>query len=139
LHGIYGAGRNWASVARRFVRERAEWGVVLVDLRLHGASAGFDPPHTLARPAEHLAALIRSTGRPADAVLGHSFGGKVALVHVANAADAPSLVWMVDSDPGARSPDGSAWWMLGALRRHPGPFADRGEGVAAIESAGFPL
>src|SRR5690606_18639255 len=36
LHGIYGAGRNWASVVRRVVRERPEWGALLVDLRQHG-------------------------------------------------------------------------------------------------------
>ena len=57
LHGIYGAGRNWASIARRFVQRRNEWGIVLVDLRLHAGSQGFPPPHTLAACAADLARL----------------------------------------------------------------------------------
>src|SRR4051812_24710793 len=40
LHGIYGAGRNWGSIARRLVEARPEWGAVLVDLRMHGQSRG---------------------------------------------------------------------------------------------------
>ena len=52
LHGIYGSGRNWGSIARRLVDARPEWGVLLVDLRLHGGStSGFEGPHTLAATA----------------------------------------------------------------------------------------
>src|SRR5438876_3303415 len=47
LHGAFGAGRNWGAIARRLVEARPEWGVVLTDLRLHGDSQGFSPPHTL--------------------------------------------------------------------------------------------
>src|SRR5512142_1296285 len=55
LHGIFGAGRNWASIMRRLVRERPEWGAVLVDLREHGRSGGFPPPHTVATAAGDVA------------------------------------------------------------------------------------
>src|SRR6201999_468457 len=49
LHGIFGSGRNWGSIARRLVEARPEWGAVLVDLRLHGQSReGFGAPHTMA-------------------------------------------------------------------------------------------
>ena len=136
LHGIYGAGRNWASVARRFVRERPEWGALLVDLRMHGDSQGFAPPHTIRACADDLAALVADTGLDVDAALGHSFGGKVALLW--SAEDAPAATWVVDSTPDRRTPDGSAWQMLDMLRAHPGPFADRADGIAAVESAGFP-
>jgi hypothetical protein len=43
---------------------------------------------------------------------------------------------VVDSPPGARPPGGSAWEVLDALRRTPGPFPGREEGVAALQSAG---
>lgn len=135
LHGIYGSGRNWGSVARRFVRARPEWGAMLVDLRMHGDSTDFSPPHTLDASAADLHALVRDEGVEVDAVLGHSFGGKVALLYGATAA--PAQVWVVDSTPGTRPPSGSAWEMLAALRAHPGPFADRSAGIAAIESAGY--
>ena len=126
LHGIYGRGRNWTTIARGVVERRAEWSVVLVDLRLHGRSRGFLPPHDLdacARDVEELG--------PRDAILGHSFGGKVALL-----AGAPR-VWVVDSDPGAREPAGDSWGMLEWLRAHPGPFARREDAVDALVAAGY--
>lgn len=147
LHGIYGAGRNWSSVARRFVRERPEWGAVMIDLRLHGDSQGFPPPHTLEACVDDLKRLALEVGPVPDAVLGHSFGGKVALLYLRDAAvtrgevgpvRAPERIWVVDSTPAEREPEGSAWTMLAVLRRNPGPFADRSEGIAAVESSGFP-
>ncbi len=132
LHGIYGAGRNWRSVARDLVRERTDWGALLVDLRQHGGSTGFEPPHTLDRTA---ADLDRVTVSPIRAVLGHSFGGKVALIR---GRDDPGIrqVWVVDSTPEARPPEGSAWEMLELLRRLPDRFPDRDVAVDALVSAG---
>lgn len=141
--GIFGAGRNWASVARRFVKARPDWGCIAVDLRQHGDSMGFSPPHTLAACAGDLLALGDHLGLGIGAILGHSFGGKVALAFAdlaGRSAAAPLLeaVWVVDSTPASREPGGSAWRMLEVLRGHPGPFPDRAAGVAAVESAGFP-
>lgn len=136
-HGIFGAGRNWATVARRFVRARPEWGAILVDLRQHGRSMGFAPPHTVDACANDIHSLIRETGLAVRAVLGHSFGGKVSLVYSRRPAVALDRIWVVDSTPDAREPSGSAWRMLGVLRRHPGPFADRNAAVLAVESEGF--
>ena len=148
LHGIYGAGRNWGSVARRLVRARPDWSVVLVDLRSHGRSPKLSP-HTLEACASDLYLLDARLGGPADAVLGHSFGGKVALLYARQreagragtadrrGANGLSQLWIVDSSPGTGRPGGSAWRMLGVLRRHPGPFDSRTEPVAAVESEGF--
>jgi esterase len=138
LHGIFGAGRNWATVAKRLVRARPDWGVLLVDLRQHGASQGFPPPHTLAAAAEDLRRTFAASDRPVRGVLGHSFGGKVALELVRSHADELGLetLWLVDSPPGARPPGGSAWEVLDALRRAPGPFANREPGVAALQAQG---
>ena len=135
LHGIYGTGRNWASFARRLAAARPEWGAVLVDLRLHGHSLGFEPPHTLAACVHDLLGLSTALGRPADAVLGHSFGGKLALMMAA--AVAPSQVWIIDASPGRRSPGGGAARLLQTVRAHPGPFAARGDAVSAVEADGF--
>src|SRR5262245_2667251 len=81
LPGVFGAGRNWSTVARKVVAARPEWGAVLVDLRQHGASQGFPPPHTLAACADDLRRLVAAESLQADALLGHSFGGKVGLVY----------------------------------------------------------
>ncbi|MBW3534552.1 MAG: alpha/beta hydrolase [Gemmatimonadetes bacterium] len=139
LHGIYGAGRNWGSVARRFVRERPAWGALLVDLRQHGASRGFSPPHTVAAAADDVVEAIRASDVETHAILGHSFGGKVALV--ATRVGIPGLrqAWVVDSTPGTREPEGSAWDMLAILRRNPGPFDARDGAVDALRGEGLPL
>ena len=142
LHGIYGSGRNWASIARRFVRARPEWGCVLVDLRGHGSSTGFQPPHTIEACANDVLELVRGEGIDARAILGHSFGGKVALEYAWHAAivpDAPHLeqIWVVDSTPAAGTPAGTAWRMLRVLRQHPGPFESREAGIAAVEAEGY--
>src|SRR5437667_10900659 len=88
LHGAFGAGRNWGAIARRLVLARPEWGVVLADLRLHGDSQGFSPPHTLDAAAADIDELGRTLGFSFDAVLGHSLGGKVALRDAARHARA---------------------------------------------------
>lgn len=141
LHGIYGAGRNWNSVARRFVRERPEWGATLVDLREHGASRGFGPPHTVEAAARDLLRTARAAGGAPHAVLGHSFGGKVALDYLRitgeeSPDEAPAHLWVVDSTPAPRDPEGSAWEMLHVLRASPGPFESRDDGVSALEAGG---
>lgn len=132
LHGIYGAGRNWGSVTRALVRERPDWGGVLVDLRQHGDSTGFDPPHTLDRTARDLDGIKRA---PMRAVLGHSFGGKVALIRGRDDFMVEQL-WVVDSTPEARAPEGSAWEMLQVLRGLPGRFDDRESAVDALVERG---
>jgi esterase len=136
LHGIYGAGRNWASVLRRVVRERPDWGALLIDLRQHGGSQGFAGPHTVAAAAADLAQLeAHGEPRPA-AVMGHSFGGKVALVYGLDHGAGLRQLWVIDSTPEARPPTGSAWEMLEIVRRLPSRFGTRDELIGALERAG---
>jgi pimeloyl-ACP methyl ester carboxylesterase len=141
LHGIYGRGRNWAAIARALAARRPEWAVALVDLRLHGASPAFAPPHTVAACADDVRSLIaRAEGWPApvDAVVGHSFGGKVALSLIADGAAPPlSQIWVVDSTPDGGEPDGTAWRMLGLVRGLPPRFAARSDAIDALVAAGI--
>jgi len=137
LHGIYGAGRNWNTVARRVARERQGTGAVTADLREHGASMGMAPPHTIEAAARDVVQLIESLDAPVAALAGHSFGGKVTLmVGRLMAERAPAELWVVDSTPESREPSGSAWQMLEVLRQAPGPFAERGEAIARLEELG---
>lgn len=137
LHGIFGSGRNWGSVARRLVQARPEWGAILVDLREHGASTGFPSPHTVDACVDDLATLA-AAGPPATAILGHSFGGKVAMAWTARAPH-PRQLWVVDSTPEARPPGGSAWHMLELVRQLPGHFSSRDDLVARLQEGGVAL
>ena len=102
LHGILGQGLNWRGFARRFVKEHPTWGAVLVDLRAHGDSLGLPPPDDLGSAAADLERLRTHLDRPVRAVLGHSFGGKVALALVGRDRSDVETLFVVDSLPGAR-------------------------------------
>lgn len=137
LHGIYGTGKNWGSVARRLVDSLDGWGVVLVDLRLHGGSQGFPPPHTVEACAEDLRRLEISSGLPPSAILGHSFGGKVALVRAAAGEESLRQVWIADTTLDAGEPAGSAWRVLEIVRGLPEDFGSRDEVVDALVAEGY--
>ncbi len=138
LHGIYGSGRNWGTIARRLVEARPEWGVLLVDLRMHGGSMGFAGPHTLAAAAGDVDRLVEALDFHAAAVMGHSFGGKVALLYAAHHGEGLRQVWVMDSTPAVREPEGSAWRMIEAVRSLPADFASRAEAVEGLERLGYP-
>lgn len=137
LHGVLGAGHNFRSFIKRLVVERPEWRFVLVDLRHHGRSQGLPPPNTLEACVQDLRDLAASLGSEPEVVIGHSFGGKVALAYARDYGAAPSAlqeVWTLDSNPGAQepSPDHEVLRVLTALRSTPGPFATRDEAVRAL-------
>ena len=71
-HGLFGSARNWNVIAKRLSATRH---VVVVDMRNHGASPWFDV-HSYGELAADLAEVI---DQPMD-VLGHSMGGKAAMV-----------------------------------------------------------
>eukprot|EP00697_Spironema_sp_BW2_P007611 gnl/Spiro4/21937_TR10767_c0_g1_i1.p1 gnl/Spiro4/21937_TR10767_c0_g1~~gnl/Spiro4/21937_TR10767_c0_g1_i1.p1 ORF type:complete len:310 (+),score=4.85 gnl/Spiro4/21937_TR10767_c0_g1_i1:54-983(+) len=111
LHGILGQGKNWRAIASSFVRQQPSWGVILPDLRMHGFSQGFSPPHSVATCARDLDELVhhcQAAGTiPGDAkigcALGHSFGGKVALQYAQDfhTQDLQRVI-VVDSSPGPK-------------------------------------
>ncbi|MEE9207713.1 MAG: alpha/beta hydrolase [Gemmatimonadota bacterium] len=136
LHGIFGSGRNWRSVARRVHTQRPDWGSVLVDLRMHGESQEFHPPHTIAACAADVGAALGLHGATDCVLLGHSFGGKVALA-AAGLSDAVWQVWVIDSTPSARAPaGGDAMAMLTTLESLPREFATREAAVADLMRTG---
>ncbi|QQR80105.1 MAG: hypothetical protein IPJ69_12345 [Deltaproteobacteria bacterium] len=53
-----GRGRNWQRFATELVQRKPDIEAVLVDLRLHGESQGFDPPHTVRACGEDVVGAI---------------------------------------------------------------------------------
>lgn len=75
VHGLFGSGRNWGAIAKRLAPDRR---IVSVDQRNHGQSPWHDT-HGYEDMAQDLADVIEAQGAPMD-VLGHSMGGKAAMV-----------------------------------------------------------
>lgn len=76
LHGLYGSSDNWMSVGRRL---SAQHRMILVDLRNHGLSPQ-SSTHTYQAMASDVKELIDSEGLNNPCLMGHSMGGKVAML-----------------------------------------------------------
>lgn len=105
LHGILGSRKNWGTFARRLAKEFPKWQFLLIDLRCHGDSASISKrgPHTVASAALDVIKLLGRLKLTPRVVVGHSFGGKVALSMVDQAAKPlarPVRVWCLDATPG---------------------------------------
>ena len=148
LHGILGRGVNWRSFARRWLRARGPgWGAALVDLRMHGASQDFAGPHTVAAAANDLvdlaAAVEAERGGQVAGLLGHSFGGKVAIAGSEALAEGLGRrlaeLWVIDSPPGERVQprDRTTERVFAALERLPPQFATRDRFIEALAEAGI--
>jgi pimeloyl-ACP methyl ester carboxylesterase len=127
LHGALGSGRNFSGFIRSLSRERPDYRYVLVDLRHHGSSGGAPPPNTLAACAADLAGLAAAIGREPRVVIGHSFGGKVAIEYARRGAAALEQVWVLDSLLGAGDEleDTEIARVIRAVRSVPMPAASR--------------
>jgi len=95
LHGVFGSARNWATVAKRLAERHR---VVSVDLRNHG-----DSPHAHSMRYDEMAddvlALVERRGLAAPAIVGHSMGGKVAIVAALRRPEAVGRLAIVDVAP----------------------------------------
>jgi lipase len=85
VHGLTGHGQRWETLANRHL---PEFGVLAPDLLGHGRSSR-DAPWTIDANVAALAALLEANGSAPVTVVGHSFGGAIAL---ALAAARPDLV-----------------------------------------------
>jgi esterase len=76
LHGVFGSARNWSTIAKHLA---AKHRVLAIDLRNHGDSP-HAPSMTYAEMAADVLALIEARRLDAPALIGHSMGGKVAML-----------------------------------------------------------
>ena len=94
VHGLYGSARNWGVIAKRLSDERQ---VIAVDQRNHGDS-DWTESHSYFDMAEDLAEVIAAHGGRAD-VLGHSMGGKAAMVLALTRPDLVNRLILADIAP----------------------------------------
>ena len=93
-HGLFGSARNWGVIARRLSETRR---VVAVDMRNHGNSTWFQS-HSYAEMAEDLAKVIDHLAITPD-IVGHSMGGKAAMILALKRPDLLRKVVMADIAP----------------------------------------
>ena len=93
-HGLFGSGRNWGAIAKRLSDSRE---VIAVDMRNH-ANSFWDDDHSYPAMAADLAAVIDTEGHPMD-VLGHSMGGKAAMLLALSRPDRVCRLVVADIAP----------------------------------------
>lgn len=94
VHGLYGSARNWGVIAKRLSDSRQ---VIAVDLRNHGQSPWHDS-HTYPEMANDLAEVVMAHGGQMD-VIGHSMGGKAAMMLALNHPGAVRRLLVADIAP----------------------------------------
>jgi esterase len=130
LHGFLGAGRNFATLARKLAEREPARAVVTLDLTGHGASPALPPGADLATLAGDVLVTLRALAlsEPLE-LIGHSLGGRVALAAGRLAPGALSRVSLLDIGPSPLRPDASQTTaVLAALLAAP----DRGPSRAAL-------
>ncbi|XP_027915188.1 abhydrolase domain-containing protein C22H12.03-like [Vigna unguiculata] len=146
LHGILGCRKNWGSFARRLALEFPTWQFLLVDLRCHGDSASMKKtgPHTVASAASDVLKLVRDLRITPRVLVGHSFGGKVVLSMVDQAAKPlarPVRAWVLDATLGKVRAGGDGEdhpaELISFLRTLPKEISTKQEVVRALIQQGF--
>ncbi|MCX6397490.1 MAG: alpha/beta fold hydrolase [Propionibacteriales bacterium] len=136
LHGLFGQGRNWTAIAKALASEHR---VLLVDLPDHGRSAwthgppqgkGFD----LVGVADVIAVEL-ATGAPV-ALVGHSLGGKVAMVLALRHPALVERLCVADMSPVAYTSGSEFSGYIEAMRAMDlGALAQRADADSALRSA----
>ncbi|CAI9282068.1 unnamed protein product [Lactuca saligna] len=146
LHGILGSRKNWGTFARRLAQEFPNWQFLLVDLRCHGDSASITKrgPHTVASAALDVLNLLGHLRVIPRVIIGHSFGGKVALSMVEQAAKPlarPVRVWVLDATPGkvraGRDGDDHPAELITFLSALPNQVTSKREVISGLVREGF--
>jgi pimeloyl-ACP methyl ester carboxylesterase len=95
LHGLFGSKRNWTSIARQLAKTHR---VFAVDLRNHGESP-WDSRHDYASLADDVASFVEEKVGGSATVIGHSMGGKAAMVVALARPDLVERLVAVDIPP----------------------------------------
>lgn len=102
VHGLFGSARNWGVISKRLSDQRL---VVSVDMRNHGESPRF-PTQSYAEMAADLDEVLEHFGdHGAFHVMGHSMGGKAAMLTALNHPEQLKSLIVADISPVAYDHD----------------------------------
>jgi len=92
LHGLFGMSDNWAGIARQFARD---YHVIVPDLRNHGRSPHSDE-FNFELMLDDLNELKQKVGISNSVLLGHSMGGRLAMLYSLNNPDLTDKLIVAD-------------------------------------------
>lgn len=95
LHGLYGSSDNWVTFARQLAERNT---VYLVDQRNHGRSP-HHPEHSYEQMSEDLLAFFTNKQLEKAVILGHSMGGKTAMLFTAKYPEKVKGLMVIDISP----------------------------------------
>lgn len=134
LHGLFGQGRNWSTIAKGLAGPSGEDArCTLIDLPDHGRS-----PWTAGFSFEAYAASVASTLRAIDSgpwvMVGHSLGGKVAMVLALTEPTLIDKLVVVDIAPKSYGNLDRFTGYMSEMKRLPlGELRDRADAEARFE------
>lgn len=95
LHGLYGSSDNWMTFARAISEE---YTVFLIDLRNHGRSPHYQKHDYFSMSAD-IKEIVEKENLKKISILGHSMGGKTAMLYAMSFPDDISKMIIVDIAP----------------------------------------
>jgi pimeloyl-ACP methyl ester carboxylesterase len=129
-HGLFGQGRNWTQIGKALADRHR---VLLVDLPHHGRSA-WESSFDYLRVADRVAGLLDADDPVA--LVGHSLGGKVAMVLALRHPELVERLCVVDVSPVAYGHLSQFEGYVAAMRGLDlGSLSQRGDADAALASA----
>jgi lipase len=120
IHGLTGQGRRWEPLANRHL---PEFSIAAPDLLGHGRSS-WDAPWTIEANVAALAALLDADSGGPVTVVGHSFGGAIALALAATRPDLVAALVLLDPAVGL---DGQRMRIIADAMMESPDYTDRDE------------
>lgn len=102
IHGLFGSGDNWKSLAKNW-SSQSELKIHLLDLRNHGNSF-WSGQMDFIHMTQDISAYVELHKIEKMSVLGHSLGGRVAMHFAANNPSKISRLIVLDIGPGPQPP-----------------------------------
>ena len=95
VHGLYGSSDNWLAISKKLSEK---YTVYSIDLRNHGRSF-HSPEHTYEAMKEDLADFVKEHNIEKTVIIGHSMGGKTAMLFAAEYPEKIKKLIVVDIAP----------------------------------------
>ncbi|KAL1500823.1 hypothetical protein ABEB36_006259 [Hypothenemus hampei] len=104
LHGLFGSKQNWISICKAYAQKlKPSRTVIALDLRNHGESE-HSPEHSYAHLAEDVRHFVLQNGWSKVVLMGHSMGGRCAMLFALKYPDLLENLIVVDISPISLSP-----------------------------------